>query len=130
MKRKVMVSGGIMKVGGYLLAIGMLVALTAGPAAAWKITFENRSGGPAFCRVWGEHLFWHQVDCEVGVINKDIKDCVMPGGICPTKVECKTVPCNFGACTTGDSSINFNGPQCWDHSYKISNVNGKQHLGN
>jgi hypothetical protein len=122
MKRKVTVNGGIKKVGGYLLAIGLLVALTAGPAAAWKITFENGSGYNVNCTVYGEHLFWRQNDCEVKVNNKETKDCVMPGGICPRAVSCKG--------RGGEDSIEFGGAQCWDHSYKISSFKDKVKLGN
>ena len=108
MKRKETVSG---KIVGYLLAIGMLVALAAGPAAAWKITFKNDIGRTVKCFAEGDHLFWRQQDCSVDVKDGETKDCVMPGGICPTYV-----------CCAGVGEIYFYIAQCWDHSYKVTDM--------
>ncbi len=52
-------------------------------AGAWTVYFRNISDHDVKVKVWGEHLFWQQVDCEITVAVGKEGSCQLPGGVCP-----------------------------------------------
>ena len=60
-----------------------LLTMVSFSYASWEVTVTNNCKKEAEVEVFGEHLFWQQVDCRVTVSGGTSKICKMPGGICP-----------------------------------------------
>jgi hypothetical protein len=127
MTRKETVSG---KIGGYLLAIGMLVALTAAPLAeAWQVTIKNSCNKKVDFAIKGHHLFWLADDCSINDLHPgETKVCTMPGGICIAAISgiyCTDIA-NGDSCynlgpvaPTGDAWL----PACWNINAEVKQAN-------
>lgn len=71
-----------------LMSITVFIIFTLSPdASAWEVTLENGTSYPVKFEIYGEHLFWEQVDCQKVVPPATIDKCVMPGAICPSSAQ-------------------------------------------
>ena len=68
-----------------LLAITMatLLLTLASSGEAWQVTIANNTDRGYRIDVYGEHLFWKQVDCSINVSANSTGTCTLPGIICP-----------------------------------------------
>lgn len=73
-----------------LLQIVIMVTLlfTIGiPAQAWQVEIKNSCKYKIAFAVYGEHLFFTRIDCNVDVEPGEIKSCSLPGAICPRYIK-------------------------------------------
>jgi len=52
-------------------------------AGAWDVEVVNETGVDFDLKIYGNHLFWNQVDCRVTVPPRSVGHCQMPFLICP-----------------------------------------------
>ncbi len=88
-------------------------------ARAWEVEIINGSSVGVEIEIYGEHLFWRQVDCKASVPSDKYVICQMPWGICPVYAEAKytfhgtefnehvgfTLGADFAACYNTQFSI-------------------------
>jgi hypothetical protein len=64
-----------------------LLLTLASLGEAWQVNIKNSCKYNVEISVLGEHLFWKQVDCKVTVAAGQTGVCVMPGAICPVRID-------------------------------------------
>ena len=70
-----------------LMLIAVLMFFLTANASAWDVALINNSSSIVRFEIYGEHLFWTQVDCTKVVNARSSDTCSMPGGICPASTK-------------------------------------------
>jgi hypothetical protein len=65
------------------VAMAVFMVVFASYAEAWQVTIANNTDRGYKIDVYGEHLFWRQVDCSTNVSANSTVTCTLPGAICP-----------------------------------------------
>jgi hypothetical protein len=105
---------------GYLLAVGLLVVLMAGPAAAWKVTVKNDTEYQGHFAVNGEHVFWVSTDFLDYIDAGKSQDVEIANGICPAAVQWSLQKDGKGI-NNGDTNRSA---RCWNSNFRLYYDNG------
>ena len=102
-----------------LLAITMatLLLTLASSGEAWQVTIANNTYRGYRIDVYGEHLFWRQVDCSTNVSANSTVTCTLPGAICP--VYLRIVWSDGRGDTEYPKSSQARMARCWDSTLVI-----------
>ncbi|MDA8125650.1 MAG: hypothetical protein M0009_10735 [Deltaproteobacteria bacterium] len=56
-------------------------------AGAWEVSLYNGTSVPVKFEIYGQHLFWEQIDCTQTLEPGKRGVCTMPGAICRSSVQ-------------------------------------------
>jgi hypothetical protein len=70
-----------------LMIIAVWILIDSPVAGAWEVTLYNGTSVPVKFEIYGQHLFWEQIDCTQTMAPGKRGTCTMPGGICPCSVQ-------------------------------------------
>ena len=76
-----------MKTFAEFAAMVLFMVIASSSVHAYTVYIQNNTDNNAEVRIYGEHVFWKQVDCTVTVGPKMNGRCDMPALICTTSAE-------------------------------------------
>ena len=95
-----------------LMSIAVFIFILSPDASAWEVALENGTSVPVKFEIYGEHLFWEQVECVKVVPAATVDKCVLPGAICPSSAQFSMVSGGAGMQVI-TKTTRF--AQCWNH---------------
>jgi hypothetical protein len=87
-------------------------------AFAWEVTLINGTPYPLKFEIYGEHLFWEQIDCTKEVPAKETGTCTMPGAICPSSFQ--ATPFIDGKWSTAPLTKTVRSALCFNTTARVS----------
>ena len=70
-----------------VMATVALLLVCASPGDAWEVKVKNSCHADVEIFVYGQHLYFEQVDCTMKVARGETGICKLPGGICSSKIS-------------------------------------------
>jgi hypothetical protein len=87
--------------------------------ASWQVDVFNNTDQNIHISVYGEHLFWRQVDCKVDGRHGQLPSCVLPGLICPAKAKVEWKQKTGPKALQGlEYTLDWGGARCWNINLK------------
>jgi hypothetical protein len=110
-----------------LISIAVVIFFLTANASAWDVFLINNTSSSVRFEIYGEHLFWTQVDCTKVVNAASSDTCSMPGGICPAFTKFTVInnagrdsfsmeTTRFAKCMNTKSVIWIDGSNKWNYS--------------